>query len=575
MFRSVRRASARAVTRLSTVALGVSVVVTGVAAVAPTAGAAPAVTFTVNSTADAPDSGKNGQCKTATNVCTLRAALMEANWATQAVTVNFNIAGSGTKTIQIGSRLPTLTIKSGVTINGYSQPGSSVNTSTVVSNAQIKIEIRGNGPTSFDGLVFQGTSNNVVRGISIYNFINQIMVTGLTADNNRIVGNIVCTNAAATVQSAVSGKQIGIVLQKGASGNKVGTPAPADRNVVSGCGNRGIVLSFQPTVNNTIQNNIVGLTPNGAAARPNRSNAVDINYTDHNLVGGDGPGMANIISGNGGSAVEDSHGKGNHDNQIVGNLLGTTPTGAAASYAANALWGIRFEGPYFCGKPGKPNPGGCTDAQVVEGVPHNNYARANVIVSNRSGGIMIDKGHNRVSITGNWIGVTKSGSNAGNSIGGIMLQRGPWNQTISGNIIANSPTAIQISSVGGDPSGNEQTTYGNLISRNSMFNTNGIIFNYVSSASMVQHGMKPPTLVAGSGKKVTGKTCAGCTVELFVAAGSGVKAGRTYLATVTANSAGAFSATLSGASSGSPITATATNKTRDTSQFQTPVTLKS
>ncbi|MBK6887447.1 MAG: hypothetical protein IPH03_14130 [Tetrasphaera sp.] len=133
-----------------------------------------------------------------------------------------------------------------------------------------------------------------------------------------------------------------------------------------------------------------------------------------------------------------------------------------------------------------------------EGVPSRNTARGNVIVSNLLGGIMIDKGHNRVQILDNWIGVTKSGTAGGNLIVGISMQRGPWNQTIQGNVIANSPTAIQISSLGGDPPGKEQTTYGNLISRNSMYNTQGIAFDYQSSPSMVQHGIKPPTLTAGS-----------------------------------------------------------------------------
>ena len=70
--------------------------------------AAAGVTFTVNSTADAPDSGKNGQCKTSANVCTLRAAIMEANWTSQPVMINFNIPGSGVQTINIASRLPNV-----------------------------------------------------------------------------------------------------------------------------------------------------------------------------------------------------------------------------------------------------------------------------------------------------------------------------------------------------------------------------------------------------------------------------------------------------------------------------------
>lgn len=537
------------------------------------ASAAPGPVFTVNSTGDAPDSGKNGTCRTAGGVCTLRAAIMEANWTSQPATINFALSGSGVKTIQPGTRLPAIANAGGVVLNGYSQPGSRANTSSTVSNARILIEIKGKGPKSFDGLTVT-KDNNVIKGLAIYNFASQIRLTGNDADNNRIVGNFVCTNAAGTWAQGSSSGQMGIFLHNGPSGNAIGTSSAPDRNVVSGCGNRGINFSFLPTVSNRVQGNLIGLAPNGTRALPNQSNAVDINYTSNNLVGGTSPGQGNTISGNRGSGIEDSHGKGNHNNTITGNLIGASPSGGAASYAGNALWGIRFEGPYHCGRTGQANPTGCTDAGVAEGLPHNNTASNNVIVSNRRGGIFVDKGHNRVQILNNYIGVTRAGANAGNNTGGVIVQRGPYGLNISGNRIANSGFAVQISSLGGSPTGKEQRTYDNLISRNSMFNvTTGIQFNY-NNANLVQDGIKPPTLVAGSGRKISGKACAGCRVELFVAAGSSVKAGRTYLATATANSSGNYSITLT-AASGSRITGVAINSTKDTSQFQAPVTLRS
>jgi CSLREA domain-containing protein len=535
--------------------------------------AAAGVTFTVNSTADAPDSGKNGQCKTSANVCTLRAAIMEANWTSQPVMINFNIPGSGVQTINIASRLPNVAAPGGVTIDGYSQPGAAPNTSSLVSNAQIKIEVKGKGASSFDGLVFS-TKANVVRGIAIYNFINQLSFTGLNADNNKVIGTYVCTNATGTIGSPVSGNQIGILLQKGASSNVIGTPAVADRNVVSGCGNRGITLSYEPTSYNVIQNNLVGLDPSGTRALPNGSQGVDINYTDYNLVGGDNPGQGNVLSGNGGSGIEDSHGGRNHDNIIAGNLIGTTPSGGVASYAGNLLWGIRFEGPKFCATPGKPNPGGCTLAGVSEGLPNHNTARNNVIVSNGKGGVLIDKGHNNVTLSGNWIGTTKSGADGGNLVAGVQIQRGSYGMKVTGNVIAHNPVGVQIASTGGYPPGDEQRTYGNTITRNSTFDNTGIQFVWKSSPSMVQNAMAAPSLTPAAGKVVKGTTCAGCTVEIFLGENKTAKTGKTYVTTVTANSSGAFSVKLSVAV-GSPITATSTDKSGNTSPFQVPVALKS
>src|SRR5829696_4093418 len=84
----------------------------------------------VDSTGDAPDlSPGDGLCQTATAVCTLRAAIEEANAAADADTINFLIVGVGAQTISPATPLPT--IVNPVTIDGYTQPGSSQNTLAV------------------------------------------------------------------------------------------------------------------------------------------------------------------------------------------------------------------------------------------------------------------------------------------------------------------------------------------------------------------------------------------------------------------------------------------------------------
>ena len=82
----------------------------------PTARAA--ATFTVNSLLDTPDSAPgNGTCADANGVCTLRAAIQEANSFSGDDTINFSTAG----TINLTGPLPVLS--SNITING---PGSSL-----------------------------------------------------------------------------------------------------------------------------------------------------------------------------------------------------------------------------------------------------------------------------------------------------------------------------------------------------------------------------------------------------------------------------------------------------------------
>lgn len=74
-----------------------------------------AATFTVNSLADTPDALLgNGVCADAGGMCTLRAAIQEANWSADSDIINFSVTG----TINLTGPLPSLT---NMTING---PGS-------------------------------------------------------------------------------------------------------------------------------------------------------------------------------------------------------------------------------------------------------------------------------------------------------------------------------------------------------------------------------------------------------------------------------------------------------------------
>src|SRR5690348_16927029 len=89
-----------------------------------------ATAFVVNSTGDGADAAPNGVCATSTGDCTLRAALTEANAVTsEHVTINFGIPGSGVHVIHVGSQLPPVDNgTAGITIDGFSQPGSHPNT---------------------------------------------------------------------------------------------------------------------------------------------------------------------------------------------------------------------------------------------------------------------------------------------------------------------------------------------------------------------------------------------------------------------------------------------------------------
>ena len=90
---------------------------------------AASVVFVVNSTTDRADVVADGTCQTPTpGECTLRAALNEADAITGApVLIQFAIPGNGVKRINVATRLPLIDNgTAGITIDGFTQPGTSV-----------------------------------------------------------------------------------------------------------------------------------------------------------------------------------------------------------------------------------------------------------------------------------------------------------------------------------------------------------------------------------------------------------------------------------------------------------------
>ena len=112
------------------------VVLAGIVLVALSRPAHADTVFTVNSTGDQSDldfpcgtfdGSSDGVCDVDSDAageqCTLRAAIQEANVTAGAETINFKIPGSGVHTIAPNSPLPP--VQDQVTLDGYSQPGTS------------------------------------------------------------------------------------------------------------------------------------------------------------------------------------------------------------------------------------------------------------------------------------------------------------------------------------------------------------------------------------------------------------------------------------------------------------------
>ena len=237
----------------------------------------------------------------------LRQAILDANANPGLDTIAFNIPGAGVHTITPATPLDTIT--DGVTIDGYTQLGSAVNTDPFATNAVLTIELDGSlaGPGT-RGLNFSvpvGDSN--VRGLVINRWGETgIHFSGVPAVSIR--GCFVGTDLTGTFARANSFK--GIRLGSVTGGSLVGGPTPADRNLISGNGGAGIATE-EPGI--VIQGNLIGTDATGTVAIPNFI-GVSASSPSNNTV------LGNVISGNGTGLAA-------FNTIIQGNKIGTTADG--------------------------------------------------------------------------------------------------------------------------------------------------------------------------------------------------------------------------------------------------------
>ncbi len=229
-------------------------------------------------------------------------------------TINFNIAGAGVQTIHLTSALPQLVEP--VVIDGYTQPGASVNTLVNGDNAVLKIELDGSAlSNNASGLdVRSGASGSTIRGLAINGFGNNgrgIIV--LNSNNNLLTGNFIGLDAAgATALGNTTGLHI-----EGCANNTVGGASPALRNVISGNVNFNSYLEADNGA--TIEGNFIGTDASGLLARSPNAVGLAIVGASNNVARG------NVIAGN--LLGVRMSGPGGSNNQLTANRIGVSATG--------------------------------------------------------------------------------------------------------------------------------------------------------------------------------------------------------------------------------------------------------
>lgn len=216
--------------------------------------------------------------------------------------IEFDLVGCPC-TIAPTSGLPPTTEK--VVIDGYSQPGSAMNTDPTGSNAKLLVTLDGsNAGPGTSGLIIAGGSS-YVEGLVIANFGGDGIVLTMQGDDF-VRGNVI-THAG----------QAGIFVDSPA--NAIGSDFDYGRNVINRCGADGVEVGYA-MVSNLILGNLIGTGSNGKDRAGNGGDGISTSATMTSVSGNviafnDGAGVTvldgvydrvtrNRIYGNGGLAID-------------------------------------------------------------------------------------------------------------------------------------------------------------------------------------------------------------------------------------------------------------------------------
>jgi len=341
----------------------------------------------------------------------------------------------------------------GVITNGTVMPNYNGITINAAANVISSNTISGNRGSGVE-LSFEGTTHNELYG----NFI------GLAPDGVTIRSN----------------HQYGVVVQNGASSNKIGVtrPAPSDRNIISGNGLGGVFISGTGSVGNVVAYNRIGTDVSGNLARGNHSFGVRVIDALATWIGDNiaGPGSANQISGNNGAGV-DMFGSETRDTRVEYNLIGLN-AGGTGVVAGSQSTGIAVgNGVNYSIGPGRNYISG----HALQGITVGSFATNvsiinNVVGANTSATTRLPNGHGLVFFRVDGVAV-RDNVISGNATNGILaVGTNITGLVIGGNLIglngagtgalSNGQHGIHILSVAGAQIGTDDTNDRNVISGN-------------------------------------------------------------------------------------------------------------
>ena len=519
---------------------------------------------------------------------TLRQAILDANGHPGADTIAFNIAGSGVHSIAPTSALPAIT--DAVTINGYSQTGALANTNPTGQglNTVLKIEIDGTNAGATSCLKIKA-DNVTIRGLVVNRCTSHEIDAndlGTTRHNFVIEGSFLGTNADGTQALGPYFTSVNLQSQQDAH---VGGTTPAARNLMAGL-NGGDHIVLNDTTGAHIEGNLIGTDVTGLKKITTTHGGVAIGTGTGNYIGGTSAGARNVITDVvilGGSGLNLATG-----NFVQGNFIGTDVTGTRAIDCALGCMRIVDQNNTIGGSaPGAGNRigGGHMALAGIQVQGSGTVIQGNFIGTDETGTLRIpvhDYGiHVLYLSTGAVHDILIGGVGPGE--GNLIANTGGIGAIfVEGNSCCTPPTGVTIrgNSVFDNPGSNANNGLGIDLMEGG--NGPGVNFNDAGDGDDGPNGFQNYPIIGsvtygGSSTTVTGtfNSTPSSSFDLDFYANSvcaprpqDLPEGKTYLGTlpVTTNASGdaTFNAVLPVAvQNGSPITATATDSSGNTSEF--------
>lgn len=272
------------------------------------------------------------------------------------------------------------------------------------------------------GIAIDNSSNTIIGGSTITdlnlisgNTTSGIVVNGNTSAGTQIKGNYIGTELSGT-DSLPNG--CGVILN-GSHNNTIGSSVSAEKNIISGNYQAGIILNGSGTSNNSIKGNYIGTNKNGDNFISNHTGIMLKSNSNKNQIGGTSAAERNIISGNLeiGVYIEASD-----SNTIQGNYLGPDVSGNATFMISDsAVQGNGIE---------------LNTVSKYNTVGGSTAAERNIISGNRVYGLIYYGNSSNNFTNGNYIGVNAAGNQRLENATGICVDGGSNHNQINNNVLS-------------------------------------------------------------------------------------------------------------------------------------------